>query len=363
MTSIATGSLVQLKINEQYFTQNENDITLKNLSKKNINKKNFLNYSSEYYTYESNQLNPILIDRKPDKVVFEYLELKLNDPNNYNLDDIKNIVLNMEINGEIIQQFPLSLLINLNEPKIYDGKMYVNLCFDIFFGDVKLISLQQAPLDFKLDHLININNLSNNISSFGIVSTLTYLDNPERKYICYNGLEEFIQQVSYINIMVDLDDENKKSDIFDLKSISFNNYSQDKKKSFEKFSKGFFIECNNIDNLNNLQIELDNKQRLNFNHILLFSKCKKISNNILYVPFNYNKNYFDRTLESLEGSSLLIYDLNIKLQFDTPINNVKIYNLHSNIYRQSCGFGGLASNEKFFIGTYDLVNNKFNSNK
>ena len=81
------------------------------------------NVAHVYHTYESEGLNPVIIERNADIIVPEHLELYFFDPNRDNLQDVKKFILTMEIGSNIIQQFPLSLLINLHEPIICDGKM------------------------------------------------------------------------------------------------------------------------------------------------------------------------------------------------------------------------------------------------
>lgn len=249
----------------------------------------------------------------------------------------------MFIGGELIQQFPLSLLINLNEPIMCDGKMYINLCFDMLFGGIKLIGLQfnNVSVEFKNDNALSC------IARYGIVSKLTYLDTEERRYVAQSAYDEVIQQISFINVMTDLNDATQMSNIYDL-NLQFNH-----------ISKGFFIECNNIDNLNNINLKFNNHERFNLNRFLVRTKCKKINQNLLYFPFNCEKEYSDRTSESYEGAANLTrFDIvKLILSFDEPINNVKIYSLNSNIYRQMGGMGALTFANIFWEDNIDLSNN------
>jgi hypothetical protein len=300
------------------------------------------NVAYEYHTYESHELQSLVISRQADIVNLEYLELTFSNPERNNLDDVKKLVLNMSIGGQIIEQFPLSLLINLNEPIICDGKMYINLCFDMLFGGIKLIGLayHEVRVEFKNNDALSC------ISRYGIVSKLTYLDTEERRNLAQNGSDEIIQQLSFIDVMTDLNDVTQTSNVYDI-CLPFGN-----------ISKGFFIECNNVDNLNNIYIKFNSQERLNLNRFLVRTKCKKINQNLLYFPFNYDKDYSDRTAESYEGSPNLsrIHTIKLKLDFDNPINNVKIYSLSSNIYRQISGMGGCAYTCELY-NIYDLRNN------
>lgn len=309
------------------------------------------NIAHEYHIYESEGLQPITISKLADIAKLEYLELIFTEQwHPRYLDDIKKLVLDMEIGGQIIQQFPLSLLINLNEPIICHEKLYINLCFDMLFGNIKLTGLQSHEVKVK----IRSNTVVNCISNYGIVSKLTYLDIDERRDIAQNPHEEFIQQISFINVMTDLNDINQTSNIYDLNNLPFSNVS-----------KGFFIECNNVDYLNNIYIKFNGQDRFNLNNFLVRTKCKKINQHLLYFPFNYDMNFSDRTASSYEGAANLsrIDAVDLKLTFDFPINNVKIYCLHSNIYRQMSGMGSLRYIPSLHSNTYDLHNNRLPSHE
>jgi hypothetical protein len=301
------------------------------------------NVAYEYHTYETQGLQPLTISRLADIVNLEYLELTFSNPERNNLDDVKKLVLNMSIGGQTMQQFPLGLLINLNEPMICDEKMYINLCFDMLFGGIKLIGLpyHEVKVEFKNNDALSC------ISSYGIVSKLAYLDTEERRNLAESQFEEVIQQLSFINVMTDLNDITQTSNVYDI-CLPFTN-----------ISKGFFIECNNVDNLNNINLKFNIQDRFNLNRFLVRTKCKKINENLLYFPFNYDKEYSDRTAGSYEGAANLsrLDTVKLKLDFDNPINNVKIYCLNSNIYKQMSGMGGLVFPGELFSNTYDLRNN------
>jgi len=307
------------------------------------------NVAHDYHTYESIGLQPITLEsfreRLADIATFETLELSFTEPDRIenNLINVKKLELVMEIGGEIVQQFPLSLLINLNEPIICERKMYINLCFDMFFGPVKLIGLHVQRVTFKIRNINTVNGILN----YGIVSKLTYLDQPESRYIVENPCEQFIQQISFIEIKANLNDINATSNIYDMNNLEFPNVL-----------KGFFIECHNVDFLNNIRLKFNDHDRFNLNKFLITTKCKKINQHLLYFPFNYDMCFLDRTASSYEGSANLFrINVNLTLTFCIPTNNVKIYCLNANIYRQMRGLGGLAY-DIFGNDTYDLFTNR-----
>lgn len=304
------------------------------------------NIAHDYKIYQSNTSNYISLSRDSDIIVPEYLELTFSNSERNNLDDVKKLVLNMSIGGTIIEQFPLSLLINLNEPIVCDEKMYINLCFDMLFGNIKLIGLQYHDVMFQFTN----NDVISCISRWGLVCKLTFLDTEERRQTAQNSHEEFIQQISFINVMADINDASQTSNVYELKNLPF-----------VHFTKGIFIECNDVDNLNNIFLQFNEVERFNLNRFLVRTKCKKINQNVLYFPFNYDKEYSDRSNNSYEGAPNFsrLDNITLRLNFDNPINNVKIYNLHKNMYMQRTGMGGLSFSPDFCSSNIDLRNYPF----
>ena len=304
---------------------------------------NIRNIACNYHTFVSNINNRINIVRRGhlengDIIIPEYLELTFNDLNRDNLVDVKKLVLIMKIGGRKIEQFPIGLLINFNEPIICDDKMYINLCFDMLFVDIKLCGLYLNDISF--DFVICNNESLNYISTFGIVVKQTFLSADE--ILSFNKpSEKIIQQIS----------------IIDVKYASTTNIFQLNRLPFLLISKGFFIECENINNLNNILLKLNNLERFNYNQFLLQTKCKKITQNLLYFPFNYDKNYTDRTKESYEGgiNFLSIENISLTLKFNIPVKDIKIYSLNSNLYRQMSQMGGLAVDDILWYEIIDTI--------
>ena len=235
------------------------------------------NIAHEYIIYESEGPRHFLsIKKESDIIVPEYLELQFSDLNRDNLQDIKKLVLIMEIGGNKVQQFPLSLFMNLNEPIICDSKMYINLCFDMLFGKINLIGLEYHEVKFGFSRPLYNNNELNCLSRFGIVCKQTYVDATERRLLVTNYSESFIQQLSFINVKTDV---NQTSDIFHVRL------------PFSYISKGFFIECENVDHLNYINLQFNYVDRFNLNRFLIRSKCRKINQYLLYFHFNKNNMY------------------------------------------------------------------------
>lgn len=298
--------------------------------------------ANDYHTYSTKYPTPIIIARDGDIVYVDFLELSFLNQDIVNLNDVRKLILTMTVGGIKFQQFPISLLIDLHEPIMSEGKMYINLCFDMFFKDFKIVRLMRGV---NVSFQLNQNEI---ISDYGILTTNTYLDSDIRQEMAELCRKELIQQISFVEIKVDLNDETHTSDTFDLCNLPF--YS---------ISKGFFIQCDDVNNLNNIRLAFDECERFNLNRFLIMTKCKKINCNLLYLPFNFEKKYSEITIESFEGSPNFshINKISLKLKFNTAINNVKVYCLHSNIFYTSTGMGGLKYDVDLCNGIYDLRNN------
>ncbi len=306
--------------------------------------------SNSYETFTSKGLNKLLILRNADIFIPEYLELNFIDGYNDNyLDIIKQQILYMKISCSKILQLPLNLLLNLNEPIICDDKLYINLSFNMFFGDIKLIGLQFVDTLFYFSS----NELEQYITNYSIIGTTIFLNNFERQQIVSKHHEEIIQTVSFIDVMKNKENHYETTNIFELNL------------PFKGTSKGFFIMSDNIKNLKDMKLFFNNEIRFNLNRFLINSKCKKISDKMIFLPFNYSQSYLERTSESFEGSANLSFEglefidklesITLHLEFDTPINNVKIYNLIGNIYQQNSGCGKLLYKNDIDNYNYDLT--------
>jgi hypothetical protein len=304
MSTPGSGSLMQL-------LTNDNNSKIKNIA-------------HEYYKYKSDG-QTIEIKRIADIASLEYLEFILCDPYSNHMSDIKNMMLNFSIDNTLILQIPLNLLIQLNEPILCDNKMYIQLCFDMFFGDI-ILNAFTSSTSIKIE--FNNTDIFQFISSYSIISKLSFYDTIDRRNLAQNPYEGYIQQITSYQVNVNLLDESETSDVFDIKSFIFN-----------KITKGFFIECNCVDELNHLEIKLNDNQRMCFNRFLIKMKCKRISNQMIYFPFNYDMGYQNRTSNSYEGSPNMsrIDKTSILLHFDKPIQNIQIYALHLTSFLQQQG--------------------------
>ena len=294
------------------------------------------NLSIEYFTEEFEN-NILLIQRNCDVKVPEYLEIELSP--NINIANFKTLIhkvtLDMDIGGQKILSIPLRFMIHLKEYEICDNKIYITIQFEMFCSEIKLISLQLHEVRFTLT------NIENNFTSCKLISKGIYHDSDIRRNMASNEHKEIIQRLSSTEINC---------------SNSRNEFKY--RIPFDGIHKGFYIECENVDEINEIRLELNIQDRFIYNRFLIRKKCIKIHQKLIYLPLNFDKSQQDRTREGFEGSLNLsridITTLNIKL--DNLHSKICIYGLGSNLLRYMHGMCGLAYGNDFTEHDYKEYN-------
>lgn len=259
-----------------------------------------------------------------DKILPKYLELKMTNQN-FNDNTLEQIYSKLEklslkyvIDDIILQDIPLSLLINLNKPIFCDNKIYIQLCF---FKELNMICIKQT-----INMILNISNsLKQYITGFSIICKATYLNTIERRQL-YNSnvkLKDICNIFNEINYMNFCNINNSNTTyVFDI--------------NFYRISKGFFIKCDLLNKLSEIQlIVFLNTPRIVLNKFLIKQNCVTINPNLLYFPFNSEEKYYDDNIKSWEGAINFsrLDDVKLLLKFDEQIQNITIYNLSFNILR------------------------------
>lgn len=288
------------------------------------------NLAIEYFT-EDFVNDSLIMQRSCDTKSPECLEIELNpniDRNNFN-NICHKVCLEMEIGGLRILNIPLRFMMYLKNYEICDNKFYISIPFQMFCDDIKLICLQFHEVRFKLT------NTENNFTSCKLISKGIYYDNPIRREMAQNHHEHIIQQLA----STEMSCTNQRNEF---------KYQM----PFDGIHKGFFIECENVDEINEIKLQLNGNDRTFYNRFLVRTKCIKINQQLLYFPLNYDKSYTDRTREGFEGSlNLSRIDSSIfNIKLDNLQSKICIYGLGSNMLRYMNGMAGLAYS---FSSTHD----------
>lgn len=304
---------------------------------------NIRNVAYDYKIFYNSNAPNIILDRLCDIIIPEHIEFIMNT--NYSLEEflreLKKTTLTLKIASQPEIQFPLNLLINLSEPIYCDNKIYIKTHFETFFGNIPHVAIQDTIIEFSLS---NFTNLSQFIEKFGLICNLTFLDTDERRRLAVNDYTKIFQELSWIE--------------YDMRNIITNNNIYSFHTNFESISKGFFIECNNINNLSEIQLIVNLQERFYLNKFLIQTKCVKINENMLYFPFNFDKSYKDTSTESYEGGFNFsrLDNPRLILKFTEPINNIKIYNVGSKIFEKFGGTIRICDSNPFESGIRDYNN-------
>ncbi len=271
--------------------------------------------SSDYITENFNVNNFLQISNSCDKIVPEYLEFELAP--NYNIENIHKACFEMTLSENLlfkqIFNIPLRFLMLLNNYEICDNKLYIQIPFEMFCDKISIVGLHN---NFHVN--FSLTGITNDFLNSKLIMKRLYFDADVRRELARNQQTIFLQQLSSVEINA----EEPKNE-FKFKA------------PFRGIHKGFYIECENVDNINNIQIKLNwvETPLINYGRFLVKKKCVKVNSKLLYIPFNYEKSQSGRNISDFFGSvNLARIDrtmLNIKL--DNPISKVCIYGLGSNV--------------------------------
>lgn len=277
--------------------------------------------------------NTLTMQRHSDTKCPEYLEIELNP--NIDRNNFKNIChkvcFEMEIGGARILNIPLRFMMHLKDYEICDNKFYVFIPFQMFCDDIKLINLIDQECTFKLT------NVENNFTLCKLISKGIYYNLQIRREIAENNHHHIVQQLASTEITSSIE---RHEFVYRIPHNSIH--------------KGFFIESENVDEINEIKLKLNGHNRTNYNRFLVRTKCVKINQHLLYFPLNYGKSYTDRTNEGFEGSLNLtrIDTSKLYIKLDNPQSKICIYGLGSNMLRYFSGLCGLAFGSDYTGHTY-----------
>ena len=352
-----SGGILQLAAD----TPNSLNVEVQHINTTNITNNLLPNIATEIFANIMQKLNnntyKINQQRYSDIILPEYLVFEFVD--NISVDDFMDVVIKdtsfrVEIGGHQIWNIPLYLCANLNKPKkIGNKKISLKLSFDMLISGIDVVALQLYEINYYLN---NINYLQyNDLENISVVVKGTYIDTPIRQQIAQQPHETLIQQIQYKG-------EEIHTSLY-MVGLNFNN-----------LTKGYFIE-GNIDLITNFELLLNGHIRWKYDETLLSLYAKRISDNLIYIPFNTDNldNYKlpaeDRTsyIGSLNSSRIdntvmnFIFSENYHYQGG---NQIKIYALSAEKFRYGYTNGGgsglgtaMLSNGSDYININNNINN------
>ena len=295
----------------------------------------FNTHSVGRQTYDFDQYKKLILSREFDAYEPEYLVINL-FPNH--LTNViatffmfcHSIRLVMTISDIIVFQVSLSLLNDLKAALIYGNQIYIPIPFNSLFGNINMNGLYYSTVKFIIQDCYEVSNYA---QSFSLISKVFLYDNNERNRMSLNNTNFFIQQIGSLHVTPVPTPETADITYFQIQTTVLNGPT-----------KGFLIQCG-VDDLMFIKFYINNNIRIDYNHFLIQSVCIKISNNLLYMPFNDNDTYNERNLGSFDGSINLsrLESSTLCLEFQTRQHMVVIHNVYFNQIRQTNGLANLVT--------------------
>lgn len=251
------------------------------------------------------------IDRFGDQFIFEYLQLKSDTITS--IDELKVYLKNAKIDiiiGKLcVISYHLNLLMELISPIKSENYYFIQIPSRWTIGYIDILTFYFYDVKFKLD----IKN-DDIFDEKNILTRFIYIEN--------NGMRDIIKP--HINTLQQyaLSSENYQNTNSDIHIISLNN-------DYCYNVKGYFL-LTDISKISSIELLINNMSRLVYNMHTINVFCKKISDNLIYIPFEDKENYQKITLESYSGSSNYrkIHDIKMKIKFKECVDsNVFIYSV------------------------------------
>ena len=242
----------------------------------------------------------------------------------------------LQISEQTVLQLSLFLLSELNRVELHDGKLYIRVPFEAFFNKINMIEIPYSTVSFVLLDAQEISNYSN---SFSLITKVYMHDEYERSWISNNNRNNInnrnissslVQQIGTLYVKVPLGSIERRS--FQIQTNMLNGST-----------KGFLIQCS-INELTSIKFYINNLLRFDYERYLIQNVCIKLSDNLLYMPFNDQTDFLDKGINTFSGAINLsrLQNSILCLQFSGDQSNIIIHNVYYNYLRQTNGLSGLS---------------------
>lgn len=283
--------------------------------------------------------NVLTLPRDFDGYCPQTLVIHLNPQQNSYLSDTEylntvcnlfnNIRLVLNISGNPVLQFPFSLLHELTPALKYGNKIYLSIPFKHFFDKIDMNVLRYSNIDFCIEQSHELSNYSYH---FSLISKVYIHEETQRHHIANNeyNSRKFIQQMGSLCISVPYGSSvNKRLFHFDT-SLLFGQ------------TKGFLIQ-GNISQLITINFYVNHILRFDYDQFLISTACVKLSDNLIYMPFNEITNFLDKNVVAFAGSINLsqLQASSMSLHFSSDQTKFTVHNIYSNYFCHRDGVGAL----------------------
>lgn len=213
----------------------------------------------------------------------------------------------------------------------------IDLSLERFLGLIKLVAVSYVETQLVIG---NIGDLYE-YADFTVDVKLCNCMSKERRMCATQTREDDVQSIYKIDCNLKITEPNNNGQYCEYESIA----------NMKKYlTKGMFLLCDSIERLKELHIYHGGLDRFVFKRSDLMKYCNIISRQLIYVPFNDQKNWEDRTPESFVGgiisrksaSNIIEPIFKMSFKFDRSLNPtipiVAIYPLYYNTVSYVNGF-------------------------
>jgi len=264
--------------------------------------------------------NKIKIDNNKKQKIFPTSIKFILSNNNYELEDIifsiEKLNLMVLIGGNSIFSIPINFFISLYGYKKKENIIKIPLEFEMFFENLIFYAKYQN-IEFALSEKLNI-----------ILESILTI-----KVLEFNGDIPYTNVISYTNLIQQINTTKIEDNFLQRVNITLNNNS---------LAKGFFI-GSNLTNISEIKLQLNGQDRFHYDEILLNTICKKINDNLFYIPLDINQEYTDCSensyysalnLARIDTTRFIFTFKNIQENiciYTLGLNYVKYYNEYLNL--------------------------------
>ena len=276
----------------------------------------------------------LTLSRDYDNVVPQYIVIRLHANDDPGLTAavyihsicrrFSKIRLIMQISDQTIFQIPLSLLHAISPAELHYDNLYIKIPFSAFFDKINVIGLYHSNVSFVIK---DFNEIVNYASYCSLVTTV-YMHNIEaRNNMTSTNSRTNIQQIGTLHVSNNTNNGRN----YQIKTNNLNGST-----------KGLLIQCNILD-LQSIKFYINNLLRFDLNHFFISITCVKLSEKLLYLPFNDCLNFQNRDVNTFAGAINLseLQNSTLCLQFSRDQPEIVIHNVYLNYFCQIYGLGGL----------------------
>jgi hypothetical protein len=298
---------------------------------------NTFNYSVGNQIFEFDFNHTLKLSRDYDAVVPKYIIIHLyaNDiPILTQAEHIHNVCrlfskirLIMQISGQQILQFPLSLLHELSPANLHHNKLYIKIPFSAFLNQINVVGLYHSNVTFIIK---DFNEIINYASYYSLATKVYMHDIEERNNMTNIHSRNFIQQIGTLHVTnTNMNTDNGRT--FQINTNCLNGPT-----------KGLLIQCSILD-LQSIKFYINDLLRFDYDHFLILTACVKLSENLLYFPFNDCFDFQDKGTNTFAGAINLsrLQNSTLCLQFSRDQSKIVIHNVYFNYFRQAGGLSVL----------------------